>query len=728
MNILKKRVICFCTLLCIAVLTSCSSKEYGTKKKPASVGQTMHYDGTGASKERNRFQADITLEDVVRGEAAQDIFAAAGGYADSHEVLELDEEEELMVARFTFTLTDVQDNTSVDFSERDVSMFRLVSEQDTSYDYFQQRNYIDGNLFDNAEKGTTQIGALFYIVDKEDKAPSIVFMPSIKEGIWFKTTLDEADKEKVENPLLASDWLDADGTSGSQAGTFNVPLPIGEFGYMKCRSSHFGDYEIELKVNEVLRGEKAEDQLYDLHIYGIEDQKLLESQEYLLINVTANVPSANLFKEDVLIIDSMDFGVINSKMGKAYDYENILYIRPYDLCAIAPGGTATGWIGVIIDKSDDSPMMYYRSLNNKMLYFKLDKAYDVPDGFAFYQSGSGFLENPIRDAKQEKGNWKNPYSMGETVELNYKPEHTDSLASPFRGNICVQEAYKGELAEKLINPDYYTPEPNMELIVLEVAVNVTEVEGDSVPQFDAKNYTLLNGQGGQVVAHSLYADSVKMDGIEEVYPGGSAKGYVAFFVPKGNDNFVMTFGDVYTGLDNRAWIRLEFAEHIPEDIAERLDDDKIRLDSGHFELENDNVSDNENELTAVWSETDIEVICVASGKDGNIQELGTQWVLRFSEEETQDYHAVLKKYNDIVTGLRTGGGNISLESDDEQRIIVITEQNIYDEEDDYKIGYMLENVGIILSDISDKNNVPNMEKLKATLQSYGFKIRNDLTE
>lgn len=125
----------------------------------------MHYDGTGASKERNRFQADITLEDVVRGEAAQDIFAAAGGYADSHEVLELDEEEELMVARFTFTLTDVQDNTSVDIGERDVSMFSLVSEQGTSYDYFQQRNYIDGNLFDNAEKGTAQIGALFYIVD-----------------------------------------------------------------------------------------------------------------------------------------------------------------------------------------------------------------------------------------------------------------------------------------------------------------------------------------------------------------------------------------------------------------------------------------------------------------------------------------------------------------------------------------------------------------------------------
>ena len=87
------------------------------------------------------------MEDVVRGEAAQDIFAAAGGYADYHEALELDEEEEIMVARFTFTLTDVQDEVKVDIGDRDISMFSLVSEAGTSYDYFQQRSYIDGNLF-----------------------------------------------------------------------------------------------------------------------------------------------------------------------------------------------------------------------------------------------------------------------------------------------------------------------------------------------------------------------------------------------------------------------------------------------------------------------------------------------------------------------------------------------------------------------------------------------------
>lgn len=100
----------------------------------------QYYDGTEAIKERNRFKAEITLEDVVRGEAAEDIFAAAGGYADYHEPLELDTEE-IMVARFTFTLTDVQEGATLDLGERDVNMFNLFSESGLSYDYFLQRRY-----------------------------------------------------------------------------------------------------------------------------------------------------------------------------------------------------------------------------------------------------------------------------------------------------------------------------------------------------------------------------------------------------------------------------------------------------------------------------------------------------------------------------------------------------------------------------------------------------------
>lgn len=77
-----------------------------------------------------------------------------------------------------------------------------------------------------------------------------------------------------------------------------------------------------------------------------------------------------------------------------------------------------------------------------------------------------------------------------------------------------------------------------ESILLKVTVNDVEVEGDKIPRLDADNYTILNGQGGQMMAKPLSANTLKIDGIEEVYPGGKTEGYVAFFVPKDNDNLV----------------------------------------------------------------------------------------------------------------------------------------------------------------------------------------------
>ena len=38
------------------------------------------------------------------------------------------------------------------------------------------------------------------------------------------------------------------------------------------RRQELGDYEIELKVNNVLRGEAAEEQLYDLSAYVLSEQ------------------------------------------------------------------------------------------------------------------------------------------------------------------------------------------------------------------------------------------------------------------------------------------------------------------------------------------------------------------------------------------------------------------------------------------------------------------------
>ena len=60
----KREAVYFFIMLCIITLCACSSKKYGTKENSASVGQTMYFDGMDASKEKNRFKAEITLEEL----------------------------------------------------------------------------------------------------------------------------------------------------------------------------------------------------------------------------------------------------------------------------------------------------------------------------------------------------------------------------------------------------------------------------------------------------------------------------------------------------------------------------------------------------------------------------------------------------------------------------------------------------------------------------------------
>ena len=98
----------------------------------------------------------------------------------------------------------------------------------------------------------------------------------------------------------------------------------------------------------------------------------------------------------------------------------------------------------------------------------------------------------------------------------------------------------------------------MDLVVLRIAVQVNEINGDNAPEFTAHSLTLLNGQGAQVIAEAQSADSFKEDGIEKVYPGGVAEGYIAFLVPQSIESLIMTYGDAFTGIDYNAWISIEF--------------------------------------------------------------------------------------------------------------------------------------------------------------------------
>lgn len=568
MSIRRTSIVCMALIVWLAALGGCSyfeREENGTQKMPAGVNQTVVYDGMEASKEKNRFKANITLKDVVRGEDAENIFAAAGGYASYHEPLELSEDQELLIARFTFTITDAPEDLQVDLGERDVNMFKLISQEGETYDYFLQRRYIDGNLFVNSSVGNTQTGCLFYVVDKEDKEPHIVFMPSINDGLWFRTALTGSDKKLVDEPVLVSDWLNA-GHKGSavSGGTYNTPLPVGEYGYMYCRSTRFGEYEIELKVDEILRGAEAEKQLIRVDGYGSNQRNLHDNQEYLLVKITVNVPSAHMTDNTYLDFYVGDCRVINSNTGQEYDFENSMDFTDNSVNAVMPGGSSEGWFGYVIDKNDPSPIMYYQSLDDKMLYYKLDKAYDLPDDMESYVSVIP-EQNPVRDASCSKGDWRNPYRMEDTVKLDYNPSSGYSQDVPFTGSIQVLNAYRGETAVCYLEDNYYSDyfqKTYMEPVVLKLKVTVDSVERGDAPSFNGWNFTVLSGRGGVMGTAGISEAFLLKDGLEQVYPGGKAEGYAAFLVPKGLDHMEIIYGDIYEGADG-SWIDLSFSEESP---------------------------------------------------------------------------------------------------------------------------------------------------------------------
>lgn len=205
-------------------------------------------------------------------------------------------------------------------------------------------------------------------------------------------------------------------------------------------------------VDEILRGAEAEKQLNRLDSYDSITRNLPEDQEYLLVKITVNVPSIDMPDDTYLDFYVGDCRVISSTTGQEYDFENSIDFMENGVNIVMPGGSSDGWFGYVIDKNDLSPVMYYLSLDDKMLYYKLDKAYDQPEDVEMYASVIP-EQNPVRDVSQDKGDWRNPYNMKENVNLDYKPSSAITKDIPFTGSIQVMEAYRGENAKYLLLKD-----------------------------------------------------------------------------------------------------------------------------------------------------------------------------------------------------------------------------------------------------------------------------------
>lgn len=273
-----------------------------------------------------------------------------------------------------------------------------------------------------------------------------------------------------------------------------------------------------------------------------------------------------------------DCRVINSNTGQEYDFEDSFDFMDDSITAIMPGGSSEGWFGYIIDKNSPSPMMLYLSLNDKILYFKLDQAYELPDDQEPYVSVIP-KQNPIRNTSSAKGDWKNPYGLEDTIKLDYNPSSAYRQNAPFAGNIQVLEAYRGEAAAYFLEDDYYSDHHRnayMDPAVQKIKVKVDSMETNAAPSFDGRNFTVLSGRGGVIGNPVLPQPVFKKDGIDRVYQGGTVEGYVGFLVPKDLEFMEITYGYIYDRIDT-AWIDLEFSEEHPEEIItgqERMDNSK----------------------------------------------------------------------------------------------------------------------------------------------------------
>lgn len=706
----KTSVVCVLLAVLAAALSGCTPKAYGTQKMPAGISQTVIYDGTSASKEENRFKAEITLQDVVRGTDAEDIFAAAGGYASYHEPLELGDDQELLVARFTFTLTDWPGDTPVELGQRDVNMFKLISEDGNPYDYFLQRRFVKGNLFGDASVGSTQTGCLFYLVDEEDEKPNIVFMPSVNEGVWFKTSLTGSDRKLVDDPIMVSDWLNAgEKDIAFSMGTFNTPLPIGEYGYMYCQSPRFGEYEIEIRVDEILRGSEVDEQLNRLDSYGYYSRNLKDNQEFLLVKLTVNAPSVDMLEESFLDFYVGDCRVINSNTGQEYDFEDSLDFMDDSITAVMPGGSSEGWFGYVIDKNDPSPMMLYQSLNDKILYFKLDQAYELPDDQEPYVSVIP-KQNPIRDTSSAKGDWKNPYGLEDTIKLDYNPSSAYRQNAPFVGNIQVLEAYRGEAAAYFLEDDYYSDHYQklyMDPVVLKINVKIDSMETDAAPSFDGRNFTVLSGRGG-VIGNPVLPQSVfKEDGIDRVYQGGTVEGYVGFLVPKDLKFMEITYGDIYDRIDT-AWINLEFSEEHPEEIItgqERMD---MSADLGKYSY----IAEKENYDSIISYEVEVD-----NGQVTGCTEKTTYFYAGRQDSFLED----LEQYESTIGELdELNGIKGTVESDSVSLTISIILEVDFDQVNTENIISIFESPYYMLT---DENGKPSWKKAKESLENNGYIFR-----
>lgn len=149
----------------------------GSRLNPYAVGDIATFDGTETLFDT--YKATLRLLKVIRGDTAMDIIANASNLNELPE-----DDQEYLLAKFKINTLNSLDDAKIEIS---AANFELVSEDGIKYDNFVTVSGLEPRLT-TMHPGDTRVGYAYFIVDKKDKHPKIVFLERNFNGLWFSTS------------------------------------------------------------------------------------------------------------------------------------------------------------------------------------------------------------------------------------------------------------------------------------------------------------------------------------------------------------------------------------------------------------------------------------------------------------------------------------------------------------------------------------------------------------
>ena len=149
----------------------------GSRLNPYPVGDTATFDGTDTLFDT--YKAKIKLKKIIRGDSAMDIIANANNLNALPAA-----DQEYLLAKFEIDALESLDDAKIEIS---AANFELVSEDGIKYDTFVTISGLEPRLT-TMYPGNKQVGYAYFIVNKKDKNPKIVFLERDFNGLWFATS------------------------------------------------------------------------------------------------------------------------------------------------------------------------------------------------------------------------------------------------------------------------------------------------------------------------------------------------------------------------------------------------------------------------------------------------------------------------------------------------------------------------------------------------------------